>query len=543
MKLLQEKRSSAMSWRGTRVYTVGHSTRTLDELVTLLRAFEVTVLADIRTIPRSRHNPQFNRDVLGSKLRARRIRYVHLAQLGGLRRARKDSPNGAWRNASFRGFADYMLTEEFETGLAELHALAREQTVALMCAEAVPWRCHRSLVADALMARGAHVADISSARRATPHRMTSFAVVKNRRVTYPAADPEGVALATAGPFHLEATVRVLQRRSTNLVDVWENERYLRVLATADGLLLVEVSNRGTIDEPDVRFVVRVGTPSAATRAAVARTLRATLGMGVDPEPLRALTEAERRLRPTARALRGMRPPRFPELFEAFVNVVPFQQVSLDAGVAIVGRLVERFGESIEHDGHVFHAFPTSRVFADARRSALRACGLSAQKAETLRRIAHAMESGEVTEAKLAAMSSDPALRFLTELKGIGPWSASLVLLRGLGRLDVFPPGDVGAARGLGRLLGVERARSIERVVKRFGDRRGYLYFCSLGGSLLAKGLIHAAPPRPEPAGGSDRGGTARSPPLGPLAPGRALRGFAPRRLGQFAATVDGRGRA
>ncbi len=484
-----------MSWHDARVYTVGHSTRTLDELVEMLRAFDVMVLVDIRTIPRSRHNPQFNGDTLRSKLRSRRIRYVHLAELGGLRRARKDSPNAAWRNASFRGFADYMQTADFEAGLAKLGALAEGRNVALMCAEAVPWRCHRSLVADALTARGVHVEEIASAKRATSHRMTPFAVVKNRYVTYPAEDAEGTPLAVAGPFHLEATVRVLQRRPTNLVEVWENGRYLRVLATADGLLLVEVTNRGTIDEPDVRFSVLRGDHSTTTRARVGRTLRAMLGMDVDPERLRALTDAESRLRPTARALRGMRPPRFSELFEAFANVVPFQQVSLDAGVAIVGRLVERLGESLEHEGRRFHASPAARVFAKARPSALRACGLSVQKAETLRRVARAIEAGELTEERLSAMSRAQALRSLIDLKGIGPWSANLVLLRGLGRLDVFPPGDIGAARGLRGLLGVEPGPSLDRVVDRFGDRRGYLYFCSLGSSLLAKGLIHAAPPK------------------------------------------------
>lgn len=167
------------------IYTVGHSTRTLDELVALLRAFDISVLADIRTIPRSRHNPQFNGDALRSTLRSRRLRYVHLPELGGLRRPRKDSPNTGWRNASFRGFADYMLTEDFEAGIAKLHALTAEGRVALMCAEAVPWRCHRSLVADALTARGAHVEHIASAKRSTPHRVTAFAEVEGTHVTYP----------------------------------------------------------------------------------------------------------------------------------------------------------------------------------------------------------------------------------------------------------------------------------------------------------------------------------------------------------------------
>ncbi|MGZ6139146.1 MAG: DUF488 family protein, N3 subclade [Myxococcaceae bacterium] len=486
--------TASKKWRGIELHTIGHSTRTLDELVAMLRAFDISVLADIRTIPRSRHNPQFNMDALRSALRSRRIRYVHIPELGGLRRTRKDSPNTAWRNASFRGFADYMSTEDFETGLAKLHALAAERRVALMCAEAVPWRCHRSLVADALTARGAHVEHISGARHSAPHRMTAFAVVKHSRVTYPGVDAADVPLATRAPFHLEATVRVLQRRPTNLVDLWEPERYLRVLVTADGLALVEVVNHGTIDVPDVRLIIRRDNLSTATRATLEQTVRKMLGLDVDPEPLQVLAETERRLRATALALRGMRPPRFAELFEAFTNVVPFQQVSLDSGVAIVGRLVERFGQSLERDGRRFHASPTAQVIAEARLGALRECGLSLRKAETLRQVASAMESGEMTEEKLTRMGSKEAIRFLAELKGIGPWSASLVLLRGLGRLDVFPPGDVGVARGLGSLMRLEDGPSLDRVVERFGDQRGYLYFCSLGGSLLGKGLIHAAPP-------------------------------------------------
>lgn len=176
-------------WKGREVYTIGHSTRSFDELVALLRAFEIAVLVDIRTVPRSRKNPQFNRDVLPAALRARRLRYLHVPELGGLRRARKDSPNGAWRNQSFRGYADHLQTEEFEVGLSKLQAVASERRVALMCAEAVPWRCHRSLVADVLTARGAHVQHITSLTRASPHRVTPFARVQGERVTYPAEEP------------------------------------------------------------------------------------------------------------------------------------------------------------------------------------------------------------------------------------------------------------------------------------------------------------------------------------------------------------------
>lgn len=493
-------------WSDVRLYTIGHSTRSLDELVALLRKLDVSVLVDIRTVPRSRHNPQFNADALAVMLPTRGLRYVHLHALGGLRHARNDSINTGWRNASFRGYADYMQTEGFEQGLAALHAIARGNRVAIMCAEAVPWRCHRSLVADVLTARGATVEHIVGSGRPSPHRLTSFARVEGERVTYPGdaeenerEDHGGDHLGTRAPFHLEATVRVLQRRPSNLVDRWEDHRYLRALPTADGLVLVEVEDRGTIDAPDIRLGVRMGDVSAEARAEIAAVVRKILGLDVDPGALQDRAEAERRLRPTAIALRGMRPPRFPELFEAFANVIPFQQVSLDAGVAVVGRLVERLGAHVVDAGRPFHVFPTADRVAGARLTTLRSCGLSARKAESLRAVARAIASGELTEERLTSMSTADALTTLTDLPGIGPWSAGLVLLRGLRRLDVFPSGDVGVERGLSTLLRLAPGAPLLRVVERFGDVRGYLYFCSLGASLLAKGLIHAAPRAARPS--------------------------------------------
>jgi uncharacterized protein (DUF488 family) len=156
--------------------------------VDLLRSVGVTVLADVRTIPRSRANPQFEGPALARSLAGGGIKYVHLPALGGLRHARKDSPNAAWRNASFRGYADHMQTPEFEEGLCQLRALAHEGPVALMCAEAVPWRCHRSLLADALLARGVVVQHILGPGRTSPHRLTPFARIEGRAVTYPATD-------------------------------------------------------------------------------------------------------------------------------------------------------------------------------------------------------------------------------------------------------------------------------------------------------------------------------------------------------------------
>jgi DNA-3-methyladenine glycosylase II len=475
-------------------FTIGHSTRTLDELIAMLCAFDVSVLADIRTIPRSRRNPQFNPETLSAALRLRDIRYVAVPELGGLRRARPDSPNMAWRNASFRGYADHMATETFESGLAQLATLSRDGTVAMMCAEAVPWRCHRSLVADALVARGARVEHIMTRTRANPHRMTPFAELRGSQVVYPSDDVAAAPLATSAPFNLEATVRVLQRRPANRVDVWAQSRYLRVLSHADGLALIAVENRGTIEAPDLRMSICEGDTSNVARAAFGRTLRTVLGLDVDPHGLEQLAGVQPRIAATARALRGLRPPRFADLFETFASVLPFQQLSLDAGVAVLGRLVERFGRSLVHEGVRHHAFPTAQAVAAARLDRLRACGLSARKADALRALARLIARGELTESAITVLSTRDALARLTDLPGIGPWSAALVLLRGFGRLDIFPSGDVGAQRGLRALLRLRPQASVERIAARCGDLQGYLYFCALGSALLARGLIQNTEP-------------------------------------------------
>src|SRR5579863_10363592 len=167
------------------VFTIGHSTRTWEEFLELLRAHGIERVVDVRSIPKSRHNPQFNRETLSRKLRGARIGYVHLRKLGGLRHARRDSPNMGWRNASFRGFADYMQTSDFETGLQRLMKLAKQKRSAIMCAEAVPWRCHRSLIADALTVRGIQVDDIMSVKRSQVHSLIPFARVRGHRITYP----------------------------------------------------------------------------------------------------------------------------------------------------------------------------------------------------------------------------------------------------------------------------------------------------------------------------------------------------------------------
>ncbi len=305
--------------------------------------------------------------------------------------------------------------------------------------------------------------------------------------------PEHRSLPTAGPFHLEATVRLLQRRPTNRVDTWVGSGYRRAYATTEGVWLVETRNFGSIDVPDVRFAILNGAPSPATVAIVAASLRRTLGLDVDPAAMQRWAERKRGLRSTALALRGFRPPRFPSLFETFGSVIPFQQLSLDAGVSIMGRLVDRFGASVDVGGTRWFAFPEPEVVAEADLEMLRSVGLSRQKAETLRRLAARIASGDLREETFAALPTRAALAALTEEPGIGPWTAAVILLRGFGRTEVFPPQDTGAARGLGALLSLPRGPLSAAVIDGFGEHRGYLYFYSLGAQLLGRGLIAPAP--------------------------------------------------
>jgi uncharacterized protein (DUF488 family) len=169
----------------TTVFTVGHSTRTLPEFIDILKAHSVTLIVDVRTVPRSRHNPQFNKETLPEALKTEGIRYIHMPEVGGLRRPSRDSANKALRNKGFRGYADYMQTREFTENILKLMALARENRVALMCAEALPWRCHRILLSDALTVRHIKVEHVLNSEHKFNHELSPSAVVEGTKITYP----------------------------------------------------------------------------------------------------------------------------------------------------------------------------------------------------------------------------------------------------------------------------------------------------------------------------------------------------------------------
>lgn len=167
------------------IFTIGHSTRSIEEFVELLGTYGIQQLVDIRSVPGSRHNPQYSQEALKESLASSGIRYIYMKRLGGWRRGPTDETNAAWRNRSFRSYADYMQTDDFAEGVEELIAAAKEASTAIMCAEAVPWRCHRSLVGDALVVRDVEVRDIISITSSSRHTLTSFANVEGLRITYP----------------------------------------------------------------------------------------------------------------------------------------------------------------------------------------------------------------------------------------------------------------------------------------------------------------------------------------------------------------------
>jgi DNA-3-methyladenine glycosylase II len=270
-----------------------------------------------------------------------------------------------------------------------------------------------------------------------------------------------ISIPVTAPYNLKATVRLLQRRPTNRVDRWEADGYRRAMPTAH-----------------------------------VATLRWMLGLDAPPAPESALAAREPRLAPVLNALTGFRTPCFPTLFETCASVLPFQQLSLDAGTAIVGRIVERYGLQMTLDGTPWFCFPTPGAIANAHADHLRETGLSRSKVAALQGLARMITDGSLSSEHLRTLPTLEAIAALRALPGIGPWSANLILLRGCRRLDVFPEGDVGAARNLTALLQPPvpfTAADASAFATRFGDQRGYLYFLALGNQLNSRGLLGATP--------------------------------------------------
>ncbi len=294
------------------------------------------------------------------------------------------------------------------------------------------------------------------------------------------------------PYSLAITVQLLRRTPSNLVNRWEADRYIRGMRTPQGNCLVTVRQCGSIEASSAEVTIYAPEISERLHADVVAILRRVLGLDVEVAELSARFDLEPRLESIAQHLRGMRPPRFPDLFETIASVVPFQQLSLESAVALLNRLVKAFGESVEHDLLQAWVFPSARSVATATVADVRGCGFSAAKAQTLTHLARLVASGALTESHLAVLPTADLLTALEELPGIGPWTAAVIALRGFGRLDAFPPGDAGIRRYLGQVF--DRAEPLSQkeeqgLVERLGPARGLLYFYVLGWRLAQRGLI------------------------------------------------------
>ncbi len=291
-------------------------------------------------------------------------------------------------------------------------------------------------------------------------------------------------LNPAPPFRLDLTVWALRRRPYNIVDRWDGRTYRRALVVAEETVEVAVEQEGPPDHP----VLRVKAESSA-RAAVTSALERLLGLHVRLDGFYAMAEKDLRLRPLAHRFRGFKPPRYASLFEALVNAISCQQISLDLGIHLLNRIAEKWGPRALSGGDPLYALPQAAVLRKAKVQSLRGIGLSTAKAEALVETARAFATGALAEESLATLADQAVVHRLTQVRGIGPWSAEYAMLRGLGRLHVFPSADSGALNNLRRLLALKRplnAAQGRRIIERWSPYAGLVYF-----HLLLKGLADA----------------------------------------------------
>lgn len=296
------------------------------------------------------------------------------------------------------------------------------------------------------------------------------------------------------PFSLERTVAALRRRPTNLVEIYEDGEYRRMLTIRGAPRLLAVRQSG----PDrVRLRALDGPLALADEVTAAALLDRILGLHFDLAPVQRAVSADERLALLMAQVPGLKPPAYESLWTTLLCVVPFQQVSLEAGQSILNRVVMAFGTTREHAGRAYYAYPTAEELAAADPEALRRCGLSQAKVRTLLGAAERIASGILREGDIEGLDDVEAVRRLTELPGIGPWSAQVILLRGFRRLSVFPAGDSGASGSLARVFQIRAAEVEERsgrLTAAMGPWKGYLYFLLLASRLLQAGILVADNP-------------------------------------------------
>jgi DNA-3-methyladenine glycosylase II len=299
-------------------------------------------------------------------------------------------------------------------------------------------------------------------------------------------------LKPIAPFQLDLTVWTLRRRATNQVDRWDGDTYRRVLIYEGQPVEVVVTQTAPPDSPRLRVLVSGAEGSSRVKQYVTALLNRMLGLQIDLKGFYRFASRQAKLGPLARRFRGMRPPRFPSVFEAFVNAMACQQMSLTVGILLLIRLAETCGVAWEEDGAIAHAFPRPEDLARREPDALRSLGFSRQKVRAIIESANALDVGELELESLDQVSDDEALANLQRLRGIGRWSAEYILLRGLGRWHIFPGDDVGARNNLTRWLGLSEDLNYERVgrvLKRWRKYGGLIYFHLLLDHLAETGYV------------------------------------------------------
>lgn len=300
---------------------------------------------------------------------------------------------------------------------------------------------------------------------------------------------EQLEVPAIAPFDLQQTVAALRRRPNHLAETMVDGEYRRIVSVDSREHLIGVRQIAS-DCVAIRALKAPLTPAELGTAA--SVVERMLGLDVDMAPLRAALAFDARLSQLARHIAGMKPPRFDTLWHTFLCIVPFQQVSVDAGMSMLNRLIARFGNRIEHDNHIYYGFPSPESIRDTTFDELRRCGLSQAKIRTLQNLAAQITNATISESEIDALDDVEAVARLIQLPGIGVWSAQLILLRGFRRLSFFPPGDSGAARGLRSLYDLP-AESVEvtltPLLERLGPWRGYLYYMILAHKLLQSHII------------------------------------------------------
>jgi DNA-3-methyladenine glycosylase II len=297
-------------------------------------------------------------------------------------------------------------------------------------------------------------------------------------------------LTTRPPYRLDFTVWVLRRQPHNAVDLWDGATYRRALVVDGRPLAVAVRQVSIGTRPRLSVEVSGQTIETETLAHLRDILRAMLGLDVDLSGFYALAARERKLAPLAESFRGVRPPRFPSLFEALVCGVSCQQITLALGIHLLNRLAREYGATADGEAH---AFPEPGAIEQAEPAALRALGYSLNKARALRAAARAAAAGGLDPVALALLDDSAAIARLRSLRGVGPWTAEYVLLRGLGRIGIFPSADSGAIKGLARVLALRRPLSApraDRLLQRFSPYAGLVYFHLLLARLAARQVLH-----------------------------------------------------